>query len=108
MYITPKKFLLFFIPIIFLFLFNFFSIKKVNSAGESLVCPGLKMFKNWCAGEHIENNGKNTENIYKAPRTGPLHAYTFFCGRRDTFFAVNLVGTVWSSWCFTRPSAVIV
>ena len=58
MYITPKKFLLFFISIMFLFLFYFFSTKKVNSEGESLVCPGLKLFKNWCAGEHIENNEK--------------------------------------------------
>ena len=55
-----KNFLLFiiFTFTLFFFLTSFFFIKEVNSANEYLVCPGLKMFKNWCAGEHIDNDTK--------------------------------------------------
>ena len=42
------------------FLFFIFFFKNVQSATPQVVmeCPGLKSFKNWCAGEHIDNDTK--------------------------------------------------
>ena len=38
--------------------FIFLSLNKIYGANEQLVCPGLKLFNRWCAGEHLENNIK--------------------------------------------------
>ena len=114
MYITSKKFLLFFIFIIFPFLFNFFSIKKIHSVDESLVCPGLKMFKSWCAGEHFENDlkaclmvskpiaekgkykrrGNTTATIYHLPENDSQSVFYITAGyiyKNDSFVIIHLI-----------------
>lgn len=40
------------------YLFIYLSMNKIYAANEQLVCPGLKLFDRWCAGEHLEDNIK--------------------------------------------------
>ena len=46
---------------IIFFLFSLFLFKNIHSATPQVIieCPGLKSFKNWCAGEYKENETKS-------------------------------------------------
>lgn len=108
-----KKFILFFIFIIF-FLLSFFSENKIKAANpEDLVCPGLKMFKSWCAGEHFENDlkaclmvskpiaekgkykrrGNTTATIYHLPENDSQSVFYITAGyiyKNDSFVTISV------------------
>ena len=44
-----------------LFFFSFFLFKNIKATPQDVIidCPGFKIFKKWCAGEHIENDIKS-------------------------------------------------
>ena len=48
-----------FILIFFLFVFSLFKNSHIVSAEVLMECPGLKNYKNWCAGEYKGNEAKS-------------------------------------------------
>ena len=61
-----------FILIFFLFVFSLFKNSHIVSAEVLMECPGLKNYKNWCAGEYKGNEAKSCLMIYT-----PIILYNF-------------------------------
>ena len=110
-----KNLILFFIFPFLICLSNFFPVYKINAANESIVCPGLKMFKNWCAGEHMQDNNKvclivarpinskgnykkrgmTTATVYRLPAQDNQNIFYITAGyqyKNESFVTINVDG----------------